>query len=183
MMGMLEVRLHGRGGQGAVTTAELIALAAILEGKYAQAFPSFGPERRGAPVVAYCRIGHERIRVRSKIYEPNVVLVLDPGLLSLVDVERGLKKDGIIIANHKLKSDVVKTEMGFNHKTVTIDATKIAMEVLGRPIINTTMIGSFVKLTGAVQLESLFEPLKERFGRIAESNIMAMKRAFDETIP
>ncbi len=105
---MWEIRFHGRGGQGAVTTAELIAVAAIGEGKYAQAFPSFGPERRGAPVVAYCRISDGKIRVRSKIYEPDVVIVLDPSLLRLVDVEDGLKPDGVLISNHKISSQALK---------------------------------------------------------------------------
>lgn len=180
MKGMWEIRFHGRGGQGAVTTAELIAFAAIGEGKYAQAFPSFGPERRGAPVVAYCRISDEKIRVRSKIYEPDVVIVLDPSLLRLVDVEDGLKPDGILISNHKISSQALKKEMSFGSRTVTIDATAIAMEVMGRPITNTTMIGAFVKSTGAIKMESLEGPLKDRFGRIADMNITAMKRAFEE---
>jgi pyruvate ferredoxin oxidoreductase gamma subunit len=180
MNGMQEIRFHGRGGQGAVTTAELIALAAIGEGKYAQAFPSFGPERRGAPVVAYCRISDGKIRIRSKIYKPDVVIVLDPSLMRLVDVEDGLKPDGVLIANHKLSSQALKEEMSSDHRIVTIDATAIAMEVLGRPITNTTMIGAFVKSTGAIEMESLEAPLKERFGRIADRNITAMKKAFDE---
>src|SRR5208337_4222185 len=96
---MIGIRLHGRGGQGAVTSAELLALGALKEGKYTQAFPSFGPERRGAPVVAFCRISDEEIRVRAVISRPDIVLVLDPSILRLVDVASGLKADGILVAN------------------------------------------------------------------------------------
>ena len=135
---MIEVRLHGRGGQGAVTSAELLALAAIHEGKYAQAFPSFGPERRGAPVVAFCRIDAIPIRIRANIYNPDLVMVLDPSILRLVDVTSGLKDDGILVANTKYSADELRRELGIKHSLATVNATRIALEELGLPITNTT---------------------------------------------
>ena len=176
---MKEFRIHGRGGQGAVTTAELLALAAILEGKYAQAFPSFGPERRGAPVVAFARISDQPIRIRSKVYEPDVVVVLDPSLLQLVAVEDGLKEDGIVVANASASNGDFSERLKSSQRYCTVDANAIAMETLGRPITNTTMIGALVKATSVVSLESFEEPLKERFGRLAERNLNAMKRAYE----
>jgi len=180
---MLEIRWHGRGGQGAVTSAEMLARAAIGEGKYAQAFPSFGPERRGAPVLAFVRISsRDPIRVRTEITEPDIVVVLDPRLLGIVNVTSGLKPDGMVIINTKKKAEEIRKEFNINTPIATVDATKIAREILGVPITNTTMIGAVVKATGSVGLESLEEPLKHRFGRLGERNIDAMKRAYEETV-
>ena len=179
---LLEIRWHGRGGQGAVTSAELVAKAAINEGKYAQAFPSFGPERRGAPVLAFDRISSEQpIRVRAEVAQPDVVVVLDPGLLRIVNVTSGLKENGVLIINTKSPPQDIESELGVKCRLATIDATKIAREILGVPITNTTMVGALIKATGAVKLESLVEPLKQRFDRLAEKNINAMKRAYEET--
>jgi len=178
---MIEIRLHGRGGQGAVTSAELLALAAISQGKYAQAFPSFGPERRGAPVVAFCRIDDKPIRIRANIYKPDLVLVLDPSILRLVKVTAGLKEDGILVANTKFSGEEIRKELGVKHALATVNATKIAMEELGLPIANTTMLGAMLRAKEVVPLEMLIDPLKKRFGRIAEKNIKACKRAFEET--
>lgn len=178
---MIEIRLHGRGGQGAVTSAELLAQAAINEGKYAQAFPSFGPERRGAPVVAFCRISDETIRLRTNIYNPDLVLVLDPSILRLVDVSAGLKDDGALITNTKYSSDDIRKELGIKHRLATVDASKIAREELGVPITNTTMLGALLKTQELVPVDSLIPPLEKRFGRIAARNINAFKRAYKET--
>lgn len=179
---LIEIRWHGRGGQGAVTSAELLAQAAISEGKYAQAFPAFGPERRGAPVMAFVRIDAEQpIRLRTEITEPDIVVVLDPGLLSIIDVTSGLKEDGIVVVNTSKSLEEVKKEIKVKAKLAMVDATRIAREVLGVPIANTSMVGALIKATGVVKLESLSEPLKHRFGRLAEKNINAMKRAYDET--
>lgn len=177
---MIEIRFHGRGGQGAVTSAELLALAAISEGKYALAFPAFGPERRGAPVVAFCRISEEKIRVRASIYQPDFVLVLDPSILRLVDVCNGLKADGALVTNTKLSPDDVKKELGIQTKLATVDATKIAREELGVPITNTTMLGALLRVAALVDKASMIEPLKERFGRLAERNVRAFERAYKE---
>jgi pyruvate ferredoxin oxidoreductase gamma subunit len=179
---MIEIRLHGRGGQGAVTSAELIAISAINQGKYAQAFPSFGPERRGAPVQAFARISDERVRTRQKIYEPDVILVLDPSLPKIVKVTAGLKEGGIIILNSHLSEEEMRELLGgYKGKLAIVDATKIAIEELGLPITNTTMLGAFVKATGLIDPEYMKAALKKRFGKLAEKNIKAFERAFKET--
>ena len=179
---LVEIRWHGRGGQGAVTSAELLAQAAISEGKYAQAFPSFGPERRGAPVQAFVRVsGKQPIKIRAEITQPDVVVVLDPGLLSIVDVASGLKANGILVINTRKSAEQLRKEFGFKSSLATIDATGIARELLGVPIANTTMIGAVIKATGVVDPKSLHEPLKHRFGRIADRNVNAMERAYEQT--
>ncbi len=179
---LVEIRWHGRGGQGAVTSAELLARAAIGEGKYAQAFPSFGPERRGAPVLAFDRISDkEPIRVRAEITEPDAVVVLDSGLIRIVNVTSGLKEGGMIIMNTKRSLEDVVAEFGNKWGLAVVDAATIAQELLGVNIVNTTMLGALLKATGVVKIESLYEPLEARFERLAERNINAMKRAFEET--
>jgi pyruvate ferredoxin oxidoreductase gamma subunit len=179
---MIEIRFHGRGGQGAVTSAELLALAAIGEGKYAQAFPSFGPERRGAPVVAFCRIDDERIRIRANIYEPDIVVVLDASLLKIVNVAAGLKAKGVVVTTSTDSPEKIKEILGIKNPIAVVDAVKIAREILGLPITNTTLLGSLVKASGVVKRESFIPPLKERFGRIAEKNISAFERAYQDTV-
>ncbi len=180
--GLIEIRLHGRGGQGAVTSAELLAQAAINEGKYAQAFPAFGAERRGAPVMAFIRIDSQHpIRVRAEVTEPDIVVVFDPGLLRVVNVTSGLKDNGILVVNTPKKPTDIK-QKGAKWSVVTVDATKIARELLGVPIVNTSMIGALLKAAEVVKLESLLEPLKERFGRLAERNIGAMQEAYEVTL-
>jgi len=179
---MIEVRIHGRGGQGAVTSAELVAEAAISEGKYAQAFPSFGPERRGAPVRAFIRVDEGPIRLRNEVEEPDVVVVLDPTLISVVNVTEGLKKDGLVIFNTSKPLAEVKKEYNIEARTVAVNATKIATEVLGRPIANTTMLGGLVRATGIVGMEALSVALKHRFGKLGEKNIQVCQRAYAETL-
>jgi pyruvate ferredoxin oxidoreductase gamma subunit len=178
---ILEVRWHGRGGMGAVTSAELVARAAISEGKYAQSFPSFGPERRGAPVVAFLRISDGFIRVRTEIYEPDIIVVLDPGLLHAVDVTSGLKDGGKIIVNSKKSPDELKSEFAFRWPVASVNATRIARETIKITITNTAMIGALLKVTGVVGFDSMIEQLRERFGARAGGNIEAMKRAYSET--
>jgi pyruvate ferredoxin oxidoreductase gamma subunit len=180
--GLIEIRWHGRGGQGAVTSAELVAQAAISEGKYAQAFPSFGPERRGAPVLAFVRIDSQRpIKIRAEITNPDVAVVLDPGLLSIVDVLSGLKEGGLLIINTSKSFKEIAANFKTKCKMAKVDATAIAREILGVPITNTTMVGALIKATGVVELESVVEPLKNRFGRIADRNINAMRKAYEDT--
>ena len=175
--------MHGRGGQGAVTSAELLAQAAISEGKYAQAFPSFGAERRGAPVLAFVRVSENApIRTRAEVTEPDVVVVLDPSLLRILDVTSGLKDRGTFVVNTRKSAEEMSSEFGSKWRLATVDASKIAQELLGVPITNTTMVGALVRATEVVSLESLVEPLRKRFGRLADRNINAMKRAYDETI-
>ncbi|MBE0431759.1 MAG: 2-oxoacid:acceptor oxidoreductase family protein [Dehalococcoidia bacterium] len=182
MTELLEVRWHGRGGLGAVTSAELVARAAISEGKYAQSFPSFGPERRGAPVIAFLRVSDEFIKTRTVIHEPDLVAVLDPKLLRAVDVTAGLKQHGTIIVNSRKSPADLKSEFGYRWPVATVNATKIAAETIGMPITNTAMIGALLKVTGAVKTESVIEQLQERFGARAKGNIEAMKRAYQETV-
>jgi pyruvate ferredoxin oxidoreductase gamma subunit len=179
----MEIRWHGRGGQGAVTSAELLAKAAINEGKYAQAFPAFGPERRGAPVVAFDRIDSQSpIRIRAEIREPDVVVVLDPTLMRVVRVTSGLKAGGVLVINTRKTFEAIEKDFGSNWKLALVDATRIARELLGVPIVNTTMLGALLKVVEVVKIESLSEPLEERFGRLAERNFNAMKKAFEETV-
>jgi pyruvate ferredoxin oxidoreductase gamma subunit len=179
---MLEIRFHGRGGQGAVTSVELLALAAINEGKFAQGFPSFGPERRGAPVMAFLRIDDKHIGLRCKIVSPDVVLILDPSLIRIQKPTGDLKSDGAIVLNSNKSHSEVRQEFGFKHKLALVDANTIAREVLGVPITNTTMLGALIKATGVVEVDSLEEPLRERFGPLAVKNFNALKVAFDQTV-
>lgn len=180
---LIEIRWHGRGGQGAVTSAELVAQAAISEDKYAQAFPSFGPERRGAPVQAFTRIdSKEAIRIRAEVTSPDVVIVLDPTLVSIANVTAGLKENGTVIINTKKTPEQVRADYGIKSRLATVNATSIARELLGVPIVNTTMIGALVKVTGIIKMESLKTPLEKRFGRLAERNYQAMLRAYQETV-
>jgi len=180
---LVEIRWHGRGGQGAVTSAELLAQAAIIEGKYAQAFPSFGPERRGAPVQAFVRVsGNEPIRVRAEITQPDVVVVLDPGLLGIVNVTSGLKESGTLIINTRKSIEEIESGLTGKWRLATVNATSIAREILGVNIVNTTMIGAVARVMGVVKLESLLEPLGHRFGRLAERNANAMKKAYEEIV-
>jgi pyruvate ferredoxin oxidoreductase gamma subunit len=178
---LVEIRWHGRGGQGAVTTAEILAQAAVSENKFAQAFPSFGPERRGAPVQAFNRIdSREPVRIRADITEPDYVVVLDPGLLDKVDVTTGLKKGGVVIINTRKKASEIKSEFKIKYPVATVNANKIAREVLGVPIVNTTMLGAVVKVTGVIDKKSAHAPLEKRFGRLGERNIQAMETAFKQ---
>jgi pyruvate ferredoxin oxidoreductase gamma subunit len=179
---LTEIRWHGRGGQGAVTSAELLALAAIEEGKFAQAFPSFGPERRGAPVLAFNRVSEsEHIRTRAAVTQPDIVVVLDPGLLGIIDVTSGLKDGGTLIVNSSKRLVDIKLEIGGPWRLAVVNATTIALELLKVPIVNTTMLGALVKTTDIVKLDSLLGPIEERFGKLAQRNIEACKKAYEET--
>lgn len=182
MAEILEVRWHGRGGLGAVTSAELVARAAIGEGKYAQSFPSFGPERRGAPVLAFLRISDKCIKTRTVIYEPDIAVVLDPTLLRTVDVTSGLKDNGRLIINSRKSPAQLKSEFGYKWPVAAVNAAKIAAETIGLPITNTAMIGALLKITEAVKIDSMVEQLQERFGKRAVGNVEAMKMAYKETV-
>jgi pyruvate ferredoxin oxidoreductase gamma subunit len=179
---MIEIRIHGRGGQGAVTSAEMLALAAIGTGKYAQAFPSFGPERRGAPVQAFVRVSDKPIRIRGEIREPDVVVVLDPGLLNIMDVTSGLRDNGIVVVNSKTAAAELKARFKGKWPVAVVDASAIAVETIGVNIVNTTMLGAILKARDVVTMESLDEPLKHRFGGRAAANFEACKRAYEKTV-
>ncbi|HII01119.1 TPA: pyruvate ferredoxin oxidoreductase subunit gamma [Methanosarcinaceae archaeon] len=175
---MKEIRIHGRGGQGSVTAAEMLSVAAFEDGKFSQAFPAFGVERRGAPVQAFTRIGDVPIRLRSQIYAPDYVIVQDATLLETVDVASGIKDDGTIIINTKETPEELKLET--KAKVMTVDATKVAMEIIGRPIVNTVLLGAFAGATGEVNVESIKKAIKERFsGKVGEKNAEATQKAYD----
>src|SRR4051794_20428794 len=175
---MFEVRIHGRGGQGVVTSAELLALAAFLEGRHAQAFPSFGSERTGAPVVAFCRFDEREIRVREPIAAPDALIVGDPTLLHQVAVFDGLRADGAVLLNSSRGAD----ELGLGElgaRVVTVPATALAREHLGRPLPNAALLGGFSALTGRVALESVVTAIRDRFsGKVGERNAAAAAAAF-----
>lgn len=182
MKKILEVRWHGRGGQGAWTASELLARTAIYEGKYIQSFPEFGPERMGAPVTAFTRISTEPIKIHCAVYEPDVVAVLDPTLLRTVPVTSGIGEEGIIIINSKDDpAEVRKTLKTEKGKVWTIPATEIAIKILRLPITNTAMLGAVARATGIISLESVEKTVKERFRRdLAERNFAVIKEAYQE---
>lgn len=175
---MKEIRLHGRGGQGVVTAAQILAYAAFLDGKFSQAFPTFGSERMGAPVASFVRIDKERIRLRSQIYEPDIVIVQDPTLIGTVDMWSGLKEGGLIIVNTKKMPE----ELGIDKKFCvrTIPATSIALETFRRPIPNTVILGAFAGITGEISMGAVKKAIEGRFeGHIAELNIIAAEKSYN----
>jgi len=174
---MYAVRIHGRGGQGVVTAAELLALAAFLEGRHAQAFPSFGSERTGAPVVSFCRIDEREIRVREPIAAPDALIVQDPTLLHQVDVFGGLVPDGTVLLNSSRTAEELGVG-GIDARIVTAPATELARTHLGRPLPGPALLGAFAALTGAVSLQSVLEAVRDRFGGAAgEGNAAAAEAA------
>lgn len=179
---MIETRLHGRGGQGAVTAAELVAQAAISEGKYAQGFPSFGPERRGAPVTAYLRVSEKPISLREPVNSPDVAVVLDNSLIGLVDVTEGLVPGGTLLVNLPLDQKDSLSKFSGKFRLAVVDATSIALEEMGVPITNTAIIGALIKAMGLCDLASLEAPLAKRFGKLAPKNLAALKRAHEECL-
>jgi len=183
---LIEVRWHGRGGQGVVTSSELLARAVLKEGKYVQHFPEFGPERRGAPVRAFTRIDDKPIDIHYGIYEPDIVVVIDPVLLStnVEGILSGLKNGGYLVLNTtKVPEDIARIAKEKNLKVYTVNAHKIALEIFNRPLYNTPMLGALVKATGLASLNSVLEALGERFkGEILEKNKIAVKRAYEEVV-
>jgi 2-oxoacid:acceptor oxidoreductase gamma subunit (pyruvate/2-ketoisovalerate family) len=185
LLTLKEFRWHGRGGQGAWTASELLARAAIHEGKYIQSFPEFGPERMGAPVKAYTRISDEPIRLHCAVYKPNLAIVMDPTLLATVPVTEGLGENGILIVNTPKTPKKMKEELKMAEGTVwTVPATDIAMRILGRFITNTAMLGVVARATGIVKMESIEKVVQERFpGPLGEKNIGVIKEAYKEAKP
>lgn len=178
---MTEIRFHGRGGQGGVTAAELLAQAAIADGKYAQAFPNFGPERRGAPVTAFLRVSSQPIYLREKIESPDIVVVLDPSLIDLVNVSDGLKPGGLLVINLAAHQQSALEKYRAQFQVATVDASRIAVETIGIPVTNTAIIGSLIKACHLTAVESMEEPMARRFGKLAGKNLQALRRAFEET--
>lgn len=181
---MFQVRIHGRGGQGVVTAAEMLSIAAFEEGRHAQAFPSFGSERTGAPVVAFCRIADKEIRLREPIMEPDAIIIQDPTLLHQVDVFAGLKKDGYILIN------TTKTfeQLGLGdfvrdwhpERLCTVSATELSIKHVGRPVPNVPLLGGFAAVSSIIKLESVAMAIRDKFsGKVADGNIAAATEAYN----
>jgi pyruvate ferredoxin oxidoreductase gamma subunit len=178
-----EIRFHGRGGQGAVTSSQTLATAAFTEGKYSQAFPNFGVERRGAPVLSFTRIDDRPINVRSQIYEPDYVIVLDASLVANVDVSAGIKPDGVLIINSNKAPEQLGIKGSF--KAYSFDVTKVAMDVIGKPFVNIASLGAFAALTGEVKLDSLKKAVNQTMGKkgpLAEINNKALEEIYNGCI-
>lgn len=174
---MLQIRIHGRGGQGVVTAAELLSSAAFDDGRHAQAFPSFGSERTGAPVAAYCRIGDRPIRTHEPVSQPDVVVVGDPTLLHQVDVFAGLTDGGLAVVNTtRPAGELGLGALGERARVVTVPATDLAREHLGRPLPHAALLGAVAAATGAVSLDAIERAIRERFaGGVAEGNAAAAR--------
>jgi pyruvate ferredoxin oxidoreductase gamma subunit len=182
----IEIRWHGRGGQGAVTASKLLAETALEEGKYFQGMPDYGAERMGAPIRAFTRISTVPIRPYCQITEPDVVLLLDPTLLGVIDITEGLKDDGMLIVNSTLSPAEVRAQLGYKGKVYTVDATGIAMDLMGRNLPNTPMLGALARATGIVAKESLINELRVKLGatmkkEIVEANVSALESAYQST--
>jgi 2-oxoisovalerate/pyruvate ferredoxin oxidoreductase gamma subunit len=188
---MIEVRIHGRGGQGAVTTGQIMAIAAFYDGQESQTFPMFGVERAGAPVTAFCRISDKRINLRSQVYEPDVVMILDPSLIQAVDTTKGLKAKGTLIVNtNKSRDEIIKIlkdlhEYKGHYDVHIVDATTIAMNIMKKPIVNTPMLGAFSRITNLVTLKSLKMAVDDIFeakgAQIAELNKQTIEEVWKAT--
>jgi pyruvate ferredoxin oxidoreductase gamma subunit len=185
MKDMLEIRIHGRGGQGAKTAAQFIVEAALGKGKFIQSFPEYGPERAGAPMKAFARISDKPIKTYSTVTNPDVVMVIDPTLLETIDVTEGLPDEGVLIINTPEDAAKMKEKTGFKGRCMTVDATKIALEAVGKNLPNTPMIGALIKATGCIELDAISESINHKFlkklgEQKTQATIDAVKRAHDE---
>jgi len=181
----MELCWHGRGGQGVVTANEILAETAIREGKYVKAFPEFGPERMGAPIRAFTRISDEPIKVHSQVYEPDVVIVLDPTLVGKVNITKGLKKDSLVLANYPGTSAELAKVLGTSNKCYAVNATKISLEEIGKPMANTSMLGALTKISKIVSYNALEDQMTSKFtgklpDKVIVKNLAALKRAYEE---
>ena len=183
---LTEIRWHARGGQGAVTAAKMVAELALGQGKFFQAFPEYGPERSGAPIVAFTRVSDEPIQVYSGVEHPQIVVVLDPSLLNVIDVTKGAPEDAIVLVNSEMSPAELRKHYGLKgHRLYTIAATRIAMETIGRPIPNTPMVGALTRITGLFPIDKVVGFLREDFGKkfppkVVEGNIKAITRSYEE---
>jgi len=188
MSQLTEIRWHGRAGQGVVTAGELLAEAAMRAGKFFQAFPEYGAERMGAPIAAYTRISDEPIEIHAPILQPDVVIVVNPNLVGVVNLTEGLKPDGLLLINTPDTPGDVRTRVGLNSGQVwCLDASGIAMEELRRDIPSTMMISVFARATGAITLNEAIEATKHSLGErlrpeVVEANVRALRRAYDECV-
>ena len=186
MQDIIEIRWHARGGQGAKTAAVFLAEAAIEAGKFSQGFPEYGPERMGAPIRAFNRIGSKQIRLNCSVDEPDVVVILDSTLLQTENVAAGAKEDSIFIVNTKSAPDEIRNRLNLSNGNVyTVDATQIALDEIGRPIPNTPMIGALIRIMEIVAPDTIYDEIQKKFAgkfsqKIIDGNIKAAKRAYDE---
>ena len=183
-MALIEIRIHGRGGQGAVTSSQVLAIAAFHSGKQSQAFPNFGVERTGAPVESYVRISEKPINLRQHVYDPDYVIVLDSSLIDAVDVTNGLQQNGVVIVNTDKRAEQLRKLSGF--KVHSINITKIALDVIGKPFVNIASLGAFCKLSKDVSLQALDKAIDELFtargkAAVAEFNKKAANAVFEAT--
>ena len=181
---MFQVRIHGRGGQGVVTAAEILSIAAFREGRHAQAVPSFGSERTGAPVVAFCRIDDKEIRSREPVLAPHALIIQDPTLLHQVDVFFGLKPDGYVLLNTTRSFDALgagEVAQGLDARRVcTVPATELALKHIGKPVPNAALLGGFAALSGRISIHSVAAAIEEKFsGQVAAANVAAARAAYD----
>ena len=177
---MYQVRIHGRGGQGVVTAAEMLSVAAFREGRHAQAFPSFGSERMGAPVVAFCRIDDREIRLREPVLQPDALIIQDPTLLHQVDVFGGLAHKGYVLINTtRTLDDLGLKELVRKFRFYAVPATDLALKHVGRPLPNAALLGGFAAVSGRISLESVAAAIREKFGgKVAEGNVAAAREAY-----
>lgn len=182
----MELCWHGRGGQGLVTANEILAETAIAEGMYVKAFPEFGPERMGAPIRGFTRMSDQPIRVHSQVYEPDVVVIMDGTLVGKVDVTRGMKKDSVIVANYTGSPQELQDALGTEARCFTLDANRISTEEIGKPMVNTTMLGALIKSAlPMIQYDMLEDQITSKFtGKLADKvivkNLSALKRGYEE---
>lgn len=182
---MFQVRIHGRGGQGVVTAAEMLSIAAFLEGKYAQAFPSFGSERMGAPVVSFCRISDKEIRLREPINNPDAVIIQDITVVKPAHAFQGIVKGGFVLLNsaNDVSEEYEELKSIENVNVKCVGATEIALQHIGKALPNAILLGSFAGLTGAIKIESVIEAINTKFsGAIAEKNVAAAMVAYEKTL-
>jgi pyruvate ferredoxin oxidoreductase gamma subunit len=184
MKDIFEVRIHGRGGQGAKTASQFIAEAGMSKGKFIQSFPEYGPERAGAPMKAYARISDKQITTYAPVVQPDVVMVIDPTLVNSVDVAEGLTDEGTLIVNTNESSEDIKKKTNFNGKIFCVDATKISLETVGKNLPNTPMLGALIKATNIIPIEAVFDSIKHKFlKKLGEDKtnqtIDGVKRAYD----
>lgn len=182
--GITEFRWHGRGGQGVVTSNQMLGKAALAEGNYIQAFPEFGPERTGAPVRAFLRISKDPIQIYAQVYRPDVVVCIDPTLLDVVNPAEGLKPEGTLVVNTTRSPQEIRDKFGFKGgKVVTVDASTIAMEVMGRPFYNMPTMAAAVEATQVVNIDTVIKEVQERYpGKVGDLNKAAIERACKEAV-
>lgn len=180
----MQIRIHGRGGQGVVSAAEMLSIAAFLEGRFAQAFPSFGSERMGAPVMAFCRIDHRPIRLREPVTDPDALIIQDPTLLHQKSLFDGLDPAGYVLINSTRSLKELGIEAQLAHlppgHAQTVPATELALRFIGKPLPNSTLLGGFAAMTGVLKLESVVAAIRSKFpGKIGESNVQAAEAAYE----